>query len=106
MDKLRSNAGWLSRLVPFGLVGQTKPHHYREMLGIIWENKTELPYAWNILKHGVCDGCSLGPYGLREVGKSIGLSASTVSRFLSGGDADGKNLDKLAAYLEKRGRRL
>jgi molybdopterin-dependent oxidoreductase alpha subunit len=66
MGKLRSNDSWLSRLVPFGLVGQTKPHHYREMLGVLWENKRELPYAWNILKHGVCDGCSLGPYGLRD----------------------------------------
>jgi molybdopterin-dependent oxidoreductase alpha subunit len=66
MGKLRSNDSWLSRLIPFGLVGQTKPRHYREMLGVVWENKTELPYAWNILKHGVCDGCSLGPYGLRD----------------------------------------
>ena len=66
MGKLRSNDSWLSRLVPFGLVGQTKPRHYREMLGVVWENKTELPYAWNILKHGVCDGCSLGPNGLRD----------------------------------------
>jgi molybdopterin-dependent oxidoreductase alpha subunit len=66
MGKLRSNDSWLSRLIPFGLVGQTKPHHYREMLGVLWENKMELPYAWNILKHGVCDGCSLGPYGLRD----------------------------------------
>ena len=57
---------WLSRLVPFGPVGQTKPHHYREMLRVLWENKTELRYAWNILNHGVCDGCSLGPYGLRD----------------------------------------
>ena len=62
----KSNDTWLSRLAPFGLVGQTKPHHYREMLGVLWENKTELPYAWNILNHGVCDGCSLGPYGLRD----------------------------------------
>jgi molybdopterin-dependent oxidoreductase alpha subunit len=66
MTRLASNDGWLSRLIPFGLVGQTKPRHYREMLGALWENKTELPYAWNILKHGVCDGCSLGPYGLRD----------------------------------------
>src|SRR5229473_2846627 len=65
MADLKSNDTWLSRLVPFGL-GQTKPHHYREMLRVIWENKTELPYAWNILNHGVCDGCSLGPYGLRD----------------------------------------
>src|SRR5438552_1611687 len=40
--------------------------HYREMLRVLWENKTELPYAWDILKHGVCDGCSLGPYGLKD----------------------------------------
>src|SRR5437016_8554885 len=66
MGRLRSNDSWLSRLIPFGLVGQTKPRHYREMLGVVWENKTELPYAWNILNHGVCDGCSLGPYGLRD----------------------------------------
>src|SRR5918995_6485568 len=66
MANLKSNDTLLSRLIPFGLVGQTKPRHYREMLGVVWENKTEIPYAWNILKHGVCDGCSLGPYGLRD----------------------------------------
>src|SRR3990170_968406 len=66
MANLKSNDTWLSRLVPFGLVGQTKPRHYREMLGALWENKDNLPYAWKILKHGVCDGCSLGPYGLRD----------------------------------------
>src|SRR5918996_5081388 len=66
MANLKSNDTLLSRLIPFGLVGQTKPRHYREMLGVLWENRTELPYAWNILKHGVCDGCSLGPYGLRD----------------------------------------
>ena len=42
MSKLTSNGTGLSRFVPFGLVGQTKPRHYREMLGILWENKTEL----------------------------------------------------------------
>jgi anaerobic selenocysteine-containing dehydrogenase len=66
MAKLNSNDTWLSRLIPFGVVGQTKPRHYREMLGVLWENKDNLPYAWKILKHGVCDGCSLGPYGLRD----------------------------------------
>jgi len=62
----KSNDTWLSRLLPSGLVGQTKPQHYREMLGVLWENRTELSYAWKILNHGVCDGCSLGPYGLRD----------------------------------------
>ncbi len=66
MSGVKSNDTWLSRMVSFGLVGQTKPQHYREMLGVIWENRKELPYAWNVLNHGVCDGCSLGPYGLRD----------------------------------------
>ncbi len=66
MATLKSNDTWLSRLVPFGLVGQTKPRHYREMLGVLWENKDSFPYAWDVLNHGVCDGCSLGPYGLRD----------------------------------------
>src|SRR3990167_4989409 len=66
MANLKSNDTWLSRLVPFGVVGQTKLRHYREMLGVLWENKDNLPYAWKILKHGVCDGCSLGPYGVRD----------------------------------------
>jgi molybdopterin-dependent oxidoreductase alpha subunit len=66
MPTVKSNDTLLSRLVPFGLLGQTKPQHYREMLGILWENRKELPYAWNVLNHGVCDGCSLGPYGLRD----------------------------------------
>jgi molybdopterin-dependent oxidoreductase alpha subunit len=66
MAKINSNDTLLSRLIPFGLVGQTKPQHYREMLGVIWENRKEIPYAWNVLNHGVCDGCSLGPYGLRD----------------------------------------
>ncbi|MGH7853868.1 MAG: molybdopterin-dependent oxidoreductase, partial [Candidatus Binatia bacterium] len=66
MPGVKSNDTWLSRVVPFGLIGQTKPQHYREMLGVIWENRKEIPYAWNVLNHGVCDGCSLGPYGLRD----------------------------------------
>ncbi len=51
--------------IPFGL-GRAKPKHYREMLRIAWENRDRLGYAWRILKHGVCDGCSLGPRGLRD----------------------------------------
>ena len=63
---MKSNDTSLSRVVPFGLIGQTKPHHFRDMLRILWENRKEIPYAWNIINHGVCDGCSLGPYGLRD----------------------------------------
>ncbi|MGH7886477.1 MAG: molybdopterin-dependent oxidoreductase [Candidatus Binatia bacterium] len=66
MAKLKSHDTPLSRTVPFGLTGQTKPRRYREMFGILWENRKAIPYAWNVLNHGVCDGCSLGPYGLRD----------------------------------------
>lgn len=43
-----------------------KPNHYVEMARVAWENRASLPYAWRILKHGVCDGCALGTKGLRD----------------------------------------
>src|SRR5438105_15931010 len=52
-------------LLPFG-IGYQKPHHYLEMARVFWENRDNLPYAWRILNHGVCDGCSLGPRGLHD----------------------------------------
>jgi len=54
-------AGWM----PFGL-GQVKPNHFLEMARVLWENRDNLPYAWRILRHGVCDGCALGPRGLYD----------------------------------------
>ncbi|MGE3512762.1 MAG: molybdopterin-dependent oxidoreductase, partial [Vicinamibacterales bacterium] len=52
-------------MAPFGLREQ-KPHHYREMLRVTWENRDQLPFAWRILRDGVCDGCALGTSGLRD----------------------------------------
>lgn len=52
-------------LIPTGL-GQVKPHHYREMMRVAWQNRDQLPYAWRILSRGVCDGCALGTSGLRD----------------------------------------
>jgi molybdopterin-dependent oxidoreductase alpha subunit len=49
----------------FGL-GRQKPQHYREMVRIAWENRSELPFAWRILRDGVCDGCALGTSGLSD----------------------------------------
>jgi molybdopterin-dependent oxidoreductase alpha subunit len=49
----------------FGL-GQQKPHHYSEMARVVWENRDQLPFAWRILKDGVCDGCALGTSGLTD----------------------------------------
>jgi molybdopterin-dependent oxidoreductase alpha subunit len=70
VDWLRAAVGrWLralALLVPFGLLARTKPRHYREMLAVAWENRGRWRYAWRILRHGVCDGCSLGPRGLRD----------------------------------------
>ena len=57
-DKLRA-------ALPFGL-GQTKPHHFRDMAGILWKNRDNLPYAWKVLSRGVCDGCALGVAGFHD----------------------------------------
>ncbi len=46
--------------------GEPKPNHYFEMARVAWQNRDQLPYAWRILKHGVCDGCALGTKGLRD----------------------------------------
>src|SRR5918994_1076272 len=47
-------------------IGRQKPHHYREMARVAWENRDQLPFAWRILKDGVCDGCALGTSGLSD----------------------------------------
>src|SRR5436190_11439211 len=51
--------------IPFGL-GETKPHHYLDMVRVAWENRDNLAYAWRVLSRGVCDGCALGTSGLRD----------------------------------------
>jgi molybdopterin-dependent oxidoreductase alpha subunit len=43
-----------------------KPNHYFEMARVAWQNRDQLPFAWRILTHGVCDGCALGTTGLRD----------------------------------------
>lgn len=52
-------------MAPFGL-GTQKPHHYREMVKVAWENRDQWPFAWRILRDGVCDGCALGTSGLSD----------------------------------------
>ncbi|HVY70004.1 MAG TPA: molybdopterin-dependent oxidoreductase, partial [Verrucomicrobiae bacterium] len=61
----RSWKARLSMLAPFGL-GHVKPKHFRDMLGIIWRNRDNLPYAWKVITKGVCDGCALGVAGLHD----------------------------------------
>jgi len=55
---------WVSA-VPFGL-GKIKPHHIRDTIKAVWDNRDNLPYAYRILTQGVCDGCALGVSGLRD----------------------------------------
>lgn len=62
----RAVVQWLRLAIPFGLLNTTKPRHFRETLRVVWENRGRLGYALRILRHGVCDGCSLGTTGLRD----------------------------------------
>ena len=43
-----------------------KPNHYAGMLRVAWENRDQIPYAWRVLNHGVCDGCALGTAGMKD----------------------------------------
>jgi molybdopterin-dependent oxidoreductase alpha subunit len=64
----RITRDWKARLagaVPFGL-GQTKPHHFRDMARAAWQNRDALPYAWRVLSQGICDGCALGVAGFHD----------------------------------------
>ncbi len=51
--------------VPFG-IGETKPHHFLEMVKIAWRNRRHPLYAWRVLSRGTCDGCALGTSGLKD----------------------------------------
>src|SRR6266850_2869392 len=53
-------------LLPLGPGRHPRPRPFLEMAQVVWENRDNLPYAWRILTRGVCDGCSLGPRGLRD----------------------------------------
>src|SRR5262245_29156850 len=53
-------------LLPYGPARHPRPRPFVEMAQVLWENRDNLPYAWRILNHGVCDGCSLGPRGMRD----------------------------------------
>ncbi len=55
---------WASKK-PFG-IGEQRPNNYHELTRAAWENRDRLRYAWRILDHGVCDGCSLGTAGMTD----------------------------------------
>ena len=60
-----------ARVTMFFGLGQQKPHHYREMVRIAWENRDQLPFAWRILKRRRLRRLRarhLGPLGLDAAG--------------------------------------
>lgn len=87
--------------IPFG-IGKSKPNHYLDMAGVAWENRDNLKYAWKILKHGVCDGCSLGPYGFRDnTMKGVHLCMSRL-RLLRINTMPAMNIQTLPDVLQLR----
>jgi molybdopterin-dependent oxidoreductase alpha subunit len=50
---------------PFG-IGEQYPNNYWEVFRAIWMSRDNLPYAWEVLNKGVCDGCALGTTGMQD----------------------------------------
>ena len=93
----------LRRAIPFGL-GQTKPKHFRDMFGIIWRNRDNLPHAWRVVTRGVCDGCALGVAGLHDwtiPGVHLCMTRLNLLRLNTAPALDVKILGDIAA-LRKR----
>jgi molybdopterin-dependent oxidoreductase alpha subunit len=92
----------LARVLPFG-VGLAKPKHFRDMLGILWRNRDNLPYAWKVLTRGVCDGCALGVAGLHDwtiSGTHLCMTRLNLLRLNTMPALDARLLEDVAA-LEK-----
>ena len=64
-DYAVKKTNFLRRLIPFGL-GEIKPQHIRDTLKVVWKNRDNLPYAYDVITKGVCDGCALGVAGLYD----------------------------------------
>ncbi len=94
--------------LPFG-IGRQKPKHYREMLGVIWNNRGHLGYALRVLRRGVCDGCALGTSGLRDFtmnGVHLCLVRLNLLRLNTMDALDPGALADVAALRELRPREL
>jgi molybdopterin-dependent oxidoreductase alpha subunit len=50
---------------PFG-IGEQYPNNYWEVFRAIGLSLDNLPYAWEVLNKGVCDGCALGTTGMKD----------------------------------------
>ena len=63
-ERLIDPSLWVG-LKPFG-IGEQKQNNYRSITDAMVDNRDNLAYAWRILNHGTCDGCSLGTTGMRD----------------------------------------
>ena len=109
MNALRKLWRLVRLYFPFGLLYPGKPHHYREMLQVLWDNRLSWGHAWRILRHGVCDGCSLGPRGLRDdviPGVHLCLTRLSLLRFNTMRAMRPGTLDDAHALARMDGRRL
>src|SRR5215510_6896623 len=96
-------------LIPFGPRRHPRPRPFVEMLQVAWENRDQLGYAWRILNHGVCDGCSLGPRGLRDDvidGVHLCMTRLKLLRLNTMGAVPEERLQDLAALRAMRNEEL
>ncbi len=98
---------WVS-LVPYGL-NEQHPNAYTDIVRTIWENRDNLAYASRILRHGCCDGCSLGTSGMHDwTMKGIHLCAVRLQllRLNTMPAMDWHLLEDVAALRKMSGKKL
>ncbi len=93
---------------PYG-AGETKPNHYKEIVATFWDNRDNLPYAWRVLRKGVCDGCALGVAGFHDwtiSGVHLCTTRLNLLRVNTMGALDPDVLGDIAALRDFDGREL
>lgn len=93
---------------PYG-IGETKPNHYAEIARTVWENRDNLPYAWKVLRRGVCDGCALGVAGFHDwtlAGVHLCTTRLNLLRVNTMGALDPAVLADVSALRRRTGREL
>ncbi len=71
--------------------------------GALWTNRARLRFAWDLLKHGVCNDCSLGSAGLRDDVLNGNHLCDRRLRRLPRVTADAVELSRLADVSTLRG---
>ncbi len=104
VEKRRNLAAWM----PFGL-GQMKPKHFRDMARVVWQNRDNLPYAWDVVTKAVCDGCALGVAGLKDwtiPGPHLCMTRLNLLRLNTMPEMDPRLLADADALLQRPNREL